>query len=75
MGDLGNSTVDFHPKKPGMDRGGQEGHFGATLDDLCSLMELRGAEALQKIQETYTDTEGLCHRLKTSPADGELALV
>lgn len=75
MGDLGNSTVDFHPTKPGMDRGGHEGDFGTTVDELCSLMELRGAEALQKIQETYTDTEGLCHRLKTSPTDGELPLV
>ncbi|XP_057212328.1 plasma membrane calcium-transporting ATPase 3a isoform X1 [Triplophysa rosa] len=70
MGDLGNSTVDFHPTKPRMDRGGHEGDFGTTVNELCSLMELRGAEALQKIQETYTDTEGLCHRLKTSPADG-----
>ncbi|XP_050972678.1 plasma membrane calcium-transporting ATPase 3a isoform X4 [Labeo rohita] len=70
MGDLGNSTVDFHPKKPGMDKGGHEGDFGVTIDELCSLMELRGAEALQKIQENYTDTESLCHRLKTSPADG-----
>lgn len=71
MGDLGNSTVDFHPKKPGMDKGGHEGDFGVTTEELCSLMELRGAEALQKIQENYTDTETLCHRLKTSPADGE----
>ncbi|XP_051758197.1 plasma membrane calcium-transporting ATPase 3a isoform X10 [Ctenopharyngodon idella] len=70
MGDLGNSTVEFHPKKPGMDRGGQEGDFGVSVDELCSLMELRGAEALQKIQENFTDTETLCHRLKTSPADG-----
>lgn len=71
MGDLGNSTVDFHPKKPGMDKGDHEGDFGVTVEELCSLMELRGAEALQKIQENYTDTETLCHRLKTSPADGE----
>ncbi|XP_073675730.1 plasma membrane calcium-transporting ATPase 3a isoform X4 [Garra rufa] len=70
MGDLGNSTVDFHPKKPGMDKGGHEGDFGVTVEDLCSLMELRGPEALQKIQENYTDIETLCHRLKTSPADG-----
>ncbi|XP_051525517.1 plasma membrane calcium-transporting ATPase 3-like isoform X3 [Myxocyprinus asiaticus] len=70
MGDLGNSTVEFQPKKLGMDGGGHEGDFGVSLDDLCSLMELRGAEALQKIQESYSDTEGLCHRLKTSPADG-----
>ncbi|XP_051508889.1 plasma membrane calcium-transporting ATPase 3a isoform X6 [Myxocyprinus asiaticus] len=70
MGDLGNSTVEFQPKKPGMDRGSYEGDFGVSLDELCSLMEVRGAEALQKIQESYADTEGLCHRLKTSPADG-----
>uniref|UniRef100_A0A672P7I8 Calcium-transporting ATPase n=1 Tax=Sinocyclocheilus grahami TaxID=75366 RepID=A0A672P7I8_SINGR len=70
MGDLGNSTVDFHPKKPEMDKGGHEGDFGVTVEELCLLMELRGAEALQKIQENYTDTETLCHRLKTSPADG-----
>uniref|UniRef100_A0A8C2AHK8 Calcium-transporting ATPase n=1 Tax=Cyprinus carpio TaxID=7962 RepID=A0A8C2AHK8_CYPCA len=49
---------------------GHEGDFGVTVEELCSLMELRGAEALQKIQENYTDTETLCHRLKTSPADG-----
>uniref|UniRef100_A0A673LW34 P-type Ca(2+) transporter n=1 Tax=Sinocyclocheilus rhinocerous TaxID=307959 RepID=A0A673LW34_9TELE len=70
MGDLGNSTVDFHPKKPGMDKGSHEGDFGVTVEELCLLMELRGAEALQKIQENYTNTETLCHRLKTSPADG-----
>ncbi|XP_051950146.1 plasma membrane calcium-transporting ATPase 3-like isoform X2 [Xyrauchen texanus] len=70
MGDLGNSTVEFHPKKPGVDKGSYEGDFGVSLDELCSLMEVRGAEALQKIQESYADTEGLCHRLKTSPADG-----
>uniref|UniRef100_A0A8C2HJU2 Calcium-transporting ATPase n=1 Tax=Cyprinus carpio TaxID=7962 RepID=A0A8C2HJU2_CYPCA len=61
---------NFHPKKPGMDKEGHEGDFGVTVEELCSLMELRGAEALQKIQENYTDTETLCHRLKTSPADG-----
>uniref|UniRef100_A0A7N4NHT9 Calcium-transporting ATPase n=1 Tax=Sarcophilus harrisii TaxID=9305 RepID=A0A7N4NHT9_SARHA len=33
-------------------------------------MELRGAEALQKIQETYGDVSGLCKRLKTSPTEG-----
>lgn len=33
-------------------------------------MELRGAEGLQKIQETYGDVNGLCNRLKTSAVDG-----
>uniref|UniRef100_A0A8C1UXI1 Calcium-transporting ATPase n=1 Tax=Cyprinus carpio TaxID=7962 RepID=A0A8C1UXI1_CYPCA len=64
------SNIDFHPKKPGMDKGDHEGDFGVTVEELSSLMELRGPEALQKIQENYTDTETLCHRLKTSPADG-----
>ncbi|XP_029690434.1 plasma membrane calcium-transporting ATPase 4 [Takifugu rubripes] len=33
-------------------------------------MELRGADALQKIQDSYGDTEGLCQRLLSSPTDG-----
>uniref|UniRef100_A0A8C7SMP5 Calcium-transporting ATPase n=1 Tax=Oncorhynchus mykiss TaxID=8022 RepID=A0A8C7SMP5_ONCMY len=63
-----------NPFSPASSGGGMEvnhaGDFGATLEDLRDLMELRGAEAIQKIQENYTDTEGLCQRLKTSPADG-----
>ncbi|XP_071021408.1 plasma membrane calcium-transporting ATPase 3-like isoform X5 [Oncorhynchus clarkii lewisi] len=73
MGDLANSSVEFKPKKRGSGGGMEVNHagdFGATLEDLRDLMELRGAEAIQKIQENYTDTEGLCQRLKTSPADG-----
>ncbi|XP_030639396.1 plasma membrane calcium-transporting ATPase 3a isoform X2 [Chanos chanos] len=77
MGDMANSSVEFYPKKQrgsgaGGVGGGEGGHgeFGATLEELRALMELRGAEALQKIQESYGDTEGLCRRLKTSPTDG-----
>ncbi|XP_038144357.1 plasma membrane calcium-transporting ATPase 1a isoform X1 [Cyprinodon tularosa] len=47
-----------------------DGDFGCTLKELRSLMELRGAEAITKISETYGDTQGLCNRLKTSPIDG-----
>ena len=47
-----------------------DGQFGCTLKDLRSLMELRGAEALNKIGETYGDIQGLCNRLKTSAIDG-----
>ncbi|XP_054910602.1 plasma membrane calcium-transporting ATPase 1a isoform X2 [Poeciliopsis prolifica] len=47
-----------------------DGEFGCTLKELRSLMELRGAEAITKISETYGDTQGLCSRLKTSPIDG-----
>lgn len=71
MGDMANSSVDFHPNKPGMDGRGCQGDFGVSLEELRVLMEFRGAEALQKIQESYGDIEGLCHRLKTSPSNGE----
>uniref|UniRef100_A0A6I8NE90 Calcium-transporting ATPase n=1 Tax=Ornithorhynchus anatinus TaxID=9258 RepID=A0A6I8NE90_ORNAN len=59
---------------PGQNNQRQElnhaGGFGCTLPELRSLMELRGAEALQKVQETYGDVNGLCRRLKTSPTEG-----
>ncbi|XP_026881675.2 plasma membrane calcium-transporting ATPase 3a isoform X4 [Electrophorus electricus] len=70
MGDMANSSVRFHPNNPRKDGGGCEADFGVSLEELRALMELRGAEALQKIQDIYKDTEGLCHRLKTSPTDG-----
>ena len=77
MGELANSSVDFRPKKQratsqgAMEVNNSAGDFGVTLGELRDLMELRGPDALIRIQEMYTDTEGLCHRLKTSPADGE----
>ncbi|XP_048012862.1 plasma membrane calcium-transporting ATPase 1a isoform X1 [Megalobrama amblycephala] len=47
-----------------------DGEFGCSLKELRSLMELRGAEGLYKIQESFGDVNGLCSRLKTSPVDG-----
>ncbi|XP_061571232.1 plasma membrane calcium-transporting ATPase 1 isoform X1 [Cololabis saira] len=47
-----------------------DAEFGCSLKELRSLMELRGAEALTKIGESYGDVQGLCNRLKTSPIDG-----
>ncbi|MED6276414.1 ATPase, Ca transporting, plasma membrane [Characodon lateralis] len=47
-----------------------DGEFGCTLKELRSLMELRGAEAIGNIGESYGDTQALCSRLKTSPTDG-----
>uniref|UniRef100_A0A1I7YE08 Cation_ATPase_N domain-containing protein n=1 Tax=Steinernema glaseri TaxID=37863 RepID=A0A1I7YE08_9BILA len=44
--------------------------FECTVTELRSLMELRGAEALEKINETYGGIEGLCKRLKTDPNGG-----
>uniref|UniRef100_A0A673JFZ9 Calcium-transporting ATPase n=1 Tax=Sinocyclocheilus rhinocerous TaxID=307959 RepID=A0A673JFZ9_9TELE len=52
-----------------------DGEFGCSLKELRSLMELRGAEGLHKIQETYGDVNGLCNRLKTSPVDGSPAVM
>uniref|UniRef100_A0A4W4FH83 Calcium-transporting ATPase n=1 Tax=Electrophorus electricus TaxID=8005 RepID=A0A4W4FH83_ELEEL len=47
-----------------------DGEFSCSLKELCSLMELRGTEGVQKIQESYVDVNGLCNRLKSSPIDG-----
>ncbi|KAF5886380.1 plasma membrane calcium-transporting ATPase 1 isoform X3, partial [Clarias magur] len=47
-----------------------DAEFGCSLKELRSLMELRGAEGLHKIQDTYGDVNVLCSRLKTSPIDG-----
>ncbi|XP_008102085.2 plasma membrane calcium-transporting ATPase 3 isoform X1 [Anolis carolinensis] len=69
MGDMVNSSVDFYPKNQRRELN-HAGGFGCTLAELRSLMELRGAEALQKVQETYSDVNGLCRRLKTSPTEG-----
>ncbi|XP_040298330.1 plasma membrane calcium-transporting ATPase 3 [Bufo bufo] len=68
MGDL-NSSVDFYPKNQRSQQN-HAGGFGCTLQELRSLMELRGAEAIQKIQDSYGDVHGLCRRLKTSPTEG-----
>ncbi|CAB3406611.1 unnamed protein product [Caenorhabditis bovis] len=45
-------------------------HYECTTAELRSLMELRGAEALDKINTTYGGVEGLCRRLKTDPVNG-----
>uniref|UniRef100_A0A2K5QTP3 Calcium-transporting ATPase n=1 Tax=Cebus imitator TaxID=2715852 RepID=A0A2K5QTP3_CEBIM len=70
MGDMANSSIEFHPKPPQQREAPHAGGFGCTLAELRTLMELRGAEALQKIEEAYGDVSGLCRRLKTSPTVG-----
>ncbi|XP_062826071.1 plasma membrane calcium-transporting ATPase 2 isoform X10 [Anolis carolinensis] len=67
MGDMTNS--DFYSKNQ-RNEANHAGEFGCTLEELRSLMELRGTEAVVKIKETYGDTEGLCRHLKTSPIEG-----
>lgn len=60
--------------KNSMVEANHDGEFGCTLKELRSLMELRGAEALSKIGESYEDIQGLCNRLKTSPIDGNASI-
>ncbi|MBN3325807.1 AT2B2 ATPase, partial [Atractosteus spatula] len=63
------TNSDFYIKNQ-RNEANHAGEFGCSLQDLRSLMELRGTEAVVKIQEDYGDTEGLCKRLKTSPTEG-----
>uniref|UniRef100_A0A4W4EQR0 Calcium-transporting ATPase n=1 Tax=Electrophorus electricus TaxID=8005 RepID=A0A4W4EQR0_ELEEL len=71
IGEMANSAVEFYPKRAGgRAEANHSGPFGVTLEELRSLMELRGMEAVQKIQDNYGDTEGLCQRLKSSTTDG-----
>lgn len=80
MGEMANSAVEFYPKGA---RGGggaaggptEGGEFGVTVGELRDLMELRGGDAMEKVQEAYGDTEGLCQRLLSSTTDGELTHV
>uniref|UniRef100_A0A3Q3J249 Calcium-transporting ATPase n=1 Tax=Monopterus albus TaxID=43700 RepID=A0A3Q3J249_MONAL len=67
MGDMSNS--DFYAKNQ-RNEGSHAAGFGCSLMDLRSLMELRGTEAVVKLQEDYGGVEGLCKRLKTSPTEG-----
>uniref|UniRef100_A0AAY4BXN4 Calcium-transporting ATPase n=1 Tax=Denticeps clupeoides TaxID=299321 RepID=A0AAY4BXN4_9TELE len=60
----------FRASKRSKAEANHDADFGCTLKDLRSLMELRGPEGLQKIQESYGGLHGLCARLKTSPIDG-----
>ncbi|XP_052330201.1 plasma membrane calcium-transporting ATPase 2 [Oncorhynchus keta] len=69
MGDLTNS--DYYSKNQRNDvSSNHEGGFGVSVMELRELMELRGSEAVVKIQEEYGDMDGLCQRLRTSPTEG-----
>ncbi|XP_066426331.1 plasma membrane calcium-transporting ATPase 3 [Molothrus aeneus] len=46
------------------------GGFGLALPELRALMELRGSEALLRLQRDLGGVPGLCRRLRTSPTDG-----
>ncbi|XP_068171279.1 plasma membrane calcium-transporting ATPase 1-like isoform X2 [Antennarius striatus] len=66
---MANNTAD-HPQGNSVAEGNHDGDFGVTLVELRGLMELRSAEAVNKIQDLYGDVQGLCRRLKTSPIEG-----
>lgn len=67
---MANNTAD-HPPGNSVAEGSHEGDFGMTTTDLRDLMELRSAEAVNKIRDTYGDVQGICRRLKTSPIEGK----
>uniref|UniRef100_A0A4W4FEG5 Calcium-transporting ATPase n=1 Tax=Electrophorus electricus TaxID=8005 RepID=A0A4W4FEG5_ELEEL len=68
MGDM--ATNSYAGVKNSVAEPSHDGEFSCSLKELCSLMELRGTEGVQKIQESYVDVNGLCNRLKSSPIDG-----
>ena len=55
----------------GEEMDGVPGKFGCTLQELRSLMEHRGHEAYQRLQEDYGGVLDLCKRLYTSPNEGK----
>ncbi len=62
MTNMGEEEVDGHPI-----------NFQCSLDELRALMEVRGHEAYQKIQNDYGGVHELCKRLYTSPNEGKLS--
>jgi hypothetical protein len=51
----------------------QQVQFGITLKQLRDLMDLRGSEAVDKLEE-MGGTKELCKKLHTSPVEGELTV-
>lgn len=69
---MANNMGD-HPPGNSVAEGNHDGEFGVTVLELRDLMELRSAEAVNKIQDTYGDVQAICRRLKTSPIEGKSA--
>ncbi|KAM8892657.1 plasma membrane calcium-transporting ATPase 1-like isoform 2-T5 [Spinachia spinachia] len=68
-GDMANNS--FRGSKNGpRGEANHEAEFGCTLQELCSLMNLRGEHCLNKIKSSYGDVNGLCSRLRTLPIEG-----
>ncbi|XP_017947020.1 plasma membrane calcium-transporting ATPase 4 isoform X2 [Xenopus tropicalis] len=66
---MANNSTDHHSANI-VNEGSYEGDFGCTIMDLRELMELRSAEAVNRIRDTYGGVHNICRRLKTSPVEG-----
>ncbi|GBM23439.1 hypothetical protein AVEN_181562-1 [Araneus ventricosus] len=56
--------------------GGEEPEeFGVTVAELRELMECRGYEAVQRIQDEHGGVHNLCRKLHTSPTDALLGVL
>lgn len=69
-GDMANNSFRGSRNGP-CGESNHEAEFGCTLQDLCSLMNLRGEHCLNKIRSSYGDVNGLCSRLRTLPIEGK----
>uniref|UniRef100_V9K8J9 Calcium-transporting ATPase n=1 Tax=Callorhinchus milii TaxID=7868 RepID=V9K8J9_CALMI len=66
---MSNNTADHLPGNSFVE-GNHESEFGISLGELRDIMQLRGMEGVVKIQESYSDVQDICRRLKTSPVEG-----
>ena len=56
----------------GNERSGSATSYGITLQELRELMDHKGPEAIERIKTQFTNVEGLCELLHTSPNQGML---
>ncbi|KAF4796739.1 hypothetical protein TURU_081686 [Turdus rufiventris] len=67
-----NNVADHHPGNS-VAEGNHEGDFGCSMVELRNLMELRSAEAVARLNDSYGGVHNVCKRLKTSPVEGQRA--
>lgn len=65
-----NNVADHHPANS-VAEGNHEGDFGCSMVELRNLMELRSAEAVARLNDSYGGVQNVCKRLKTSPVEGK----
>uniref|UniRef100_A0A8B9S9V5 Calcium-transporting ATPase n=1 Tax=Apteryx owenii TaxID=8824 RepID=A0A8B9S9V5_APTOW len=69
VGTMTNNVADHHPGNS-VAEGNHEGDFGCSVMELRNLMELRSAEAVARLNDSYGGVQNVCKRLKTSPVEG-----